>query len=190
MLVDDHSRDSHWVLFSMVSITQFLRHFKTIDGTRYCVIVGIEAIPCPICGGRLYHYDSRERSVRIDEELFYYFLLRRLRCIDCVKIHLELPDFLLPRQRCFKSVIERAVGGTPIAIVKDPRTPDRWKRWWRIWQTYLKDALSSLAHREQMDSTLLDLPLFDLVSTLVNHRLWPFHLIWNRPRTQIRLHSP
>ena len=178
------------MLYSMVIVTQVLRVFKLIENIPYCVIQGIESIPCPICGGRLYHYDSRERSVRIDEEKYYHFLLRRLRCKDCSKLHLELPDFLLPRQRCFKSVIKRAVSGEPVAIVKDPRTPDRWKRWWRIWQAYLQDALSSLVHRERIDSKLLDLPLFELVSTLVNHRLWPFHLIWNRPRPGIRVHSP
>ena len=178
------------MLFSMVIVAQFSKLFKFIKDTKYCVIQGIESIPCPICGGRLYHYDTRDRSVRIDEERHYHLMLRRLRCVGCMKLHLELPDFLLPRQRCFKSVIERAVNKKPVAIVKDPRTPNRWKRWWRTWENYLKDALSSLVHRELIDSILLDRPLFDLVSTLVNYSLWPFHLIWNRPETKIRVHSP
>ena len=185
----DRSQDSH-VLLSMIIVAKIQRKFKSIEGKRICVIRGIETIPCPICGERLYHYDSRKRSVRTDEEKYYHFLLRRLRCVGCMKLHLELPDFLLPRQRCFKSVIKRAVSGQPVSIVKDPRTSNRWKRWWRTWENYLKDALSSLVHRELIDSILLDCPLFDLVSTLVNYQLWPFHLIWNRPRPKIRVHSP
>ena len=174
----------------MIILTHFFKKFKIINDTKYCEIRGAESVPCPICGNRLYHYDTRKRSVRIDEEKHYHFLLRRLRCKECHKIHLELPDFLLPRQRCFKAVIERAVKGAPVLIVKDPRTPSRWKRWWRIWQMYLKDAVTSLVNREIIPSDFLELPLFELVRVLVNHQLWPFHLIWNRPRPKIRVSSP
>ena len=62
----------------MVIVAQFSKLFKFIKDTKYCVIQGIESIPCPICGGRLYHYDTRDRSVRIDEERHYHLMLRRL----------------------------------------------------------------------------------------------------------------
>lgn len=166
------------------------RIFKSLGGKKVCVIRGIVVIPCPICGGRLYHYDSRERSVRIDEELYYYFLLRRLRCAGCRKLHLELPDFLLPNQRCFKAVIEQALRSEPVAVVKDPRTPKRWRKWWTCMSASLRAAFQSLVHRGLIEEPELERPLPDLAKTLVNYGLWPFHLLWDRSRPEILLHSP
>ena len=154
------------------------------------MIQGIEAIPCPFCHERLYHYDSRDRSVRIDEDKQYHFRLRRLRCTQCKKIHLELPDFLLPNARCFKSVIGRAIKGEAVAVVRDPRTPKRWRRWWRRFSGPLRAALESLIHRELLDEKSRDKALPDLVKVLVNHRLWPFHLLWNWSPPSNPLHSP
>lgn len=163
----------------MVIVTNIQQEFKSIGETRFCVIQGKDNFPCPICGERLYHYDSRKRSARTDEDKYYDFILRRLRCTGCKKIHLELPDFLLPNQRCFKSVIERALQNKPVAVVKDPRTPQRWRRWWRRFGAHLRAAVHSLIHRQLLDERILECPLPDLAKVLVNHQLWPFHLLWD-----------
>lgn len=174
----------------MISVTKILRKYKIIDETSYCVIQGTETIPCPVCGERLYHYDSRKRSVRTDEESYYHFLLRRMRCAGCRKLHLELPDFLIPNGRFFKVVIEQALENKPVAVVKDPRTPQRWRRWWQRFGAYLRNALMSLVHRELLDEQILEQPLPKLVKVLVNHNLWPFHLLWDWSSSASPLHSP
>lgn len=178
------------VLFSMFIVAKIMREFKNIGETKVCVIRGLDNGPCPICEGRLYHYDSRLRSVRVDEEKHYHFLLRRMRCSQCRKIHLELPDFLLPRGRCFKAVIERALKNKPVAVVKDPRTPMRWRKWWRRFGAYLRAAVQALIHRQLLDEQMLEHPLPELAKDLVNHQLWPFHLLWDWSPPMSPLHSP
>lgn len=178
------------MLFSMVIVANFLREFKVIQGTKHCVIRGVETISCPVCGGRLYHYDSRSRAVRIDEEKKYYFLLRRLRCEGCHKLHLELPDFLLPGQRSFKAVIEQALRSGLVPVVKDPRTPARWRKWWKQTKAYLMAAVQSLVHRKKISETTCLEPLTDLARILVNHGLWPFHLLRTGSLSKHPLHSP
>lgn len=178
------------MLLSMVIVANYLREFKVIRGSKFCVIRGIETIPCPICGGRLYHYDSRSRSVRVDEEKQYQFLLRRLRCKNCHKLHLELPSFLLPGQRCFKVVIEQALNSRPVPVVKDPRTPARWRKWWKKTKAYLLAALQSLVHRKKIWIIQDPQALTDLARILVNHGLWPFHLLRTGSLPESSLHSP
>ena len=173
----------------MVIVAKIQREFKSIKGKKVCVICGKEAIPCPVCGGRLYHYDSRERSVRIDEDKLYCFVLRRLRCTLCHKLHLELPDFLLPGQRCFKAVIVQALRGGFVPVVKDPRTPRRWRKWWKFSRDYLLAAVESLIHRKLIAETKLLSHPTDLARILVNHGLWPFHLLWNGSPENLSLHS-
>lgn len=178
------------MLFSMVIVANIQREFKVIRGTKYCVVRGIETVPCPICGGRLYHYDSRARSVRIDEEKNYQFLLRRLRCEGCHKLHLELPSFLLPGQRCFKRVIEQALCGGSVPVVRDPRTPVRWRKWWNRMEAHLRAAVQSLVHRKKISEAECRTPLTDLARVLVNHGLWPFHLLRTGSLPAHPLHSP
>ena len=111
----DRSQDSH-VLLSMIIVAKIQRKFKSIEGKRICVIRGIETIPCPICGERLYHYDSRKRSVRTDEEKYYHFLLRRLRCIGCMKLHLELLGFLLPSSVGLSQLLSGQLAGSQFRL--------------------------------------------------------------------------
>jgi len=84
---------------------------------------------CPLCGGELCYKDSRVRKVKdyLGEVLRY--LLRRLRCTVCKKLHTELPDTIQPYKHYDSHAIQMAIDGDEqaSAIAADGSTIKRWK---------------------------------------------------------------
>lgn len=61
---------------------------------------------CPDCGGELKHYDSVRRLVRTTRGAKNRIKIRRLRCVDCNKLHRELPRHILPYKHYEADVIK------------------------------------------------------------------------------------
>ncbi|MDR1979898.1 MAG: DUF6431 domain-containing protein [Synergistaceae bacterium] len=55
-----------------------------------------ETVSCPFCGGFLTARDSRTRFVIRKDGERETWIVRRLRCCSCGKLHTELPQFILP----------------------------------------------------------------------------------------------
>jgi len=71
--------------------------------------------------------DSRKRLVKDSEGNLYTFQLRRLKCLVCGSIHLELPDYIQPQKHYFKLTIARAIENNNICAADDS-TIRRWKK--------------------------------------------------------------
>ncbi|MGI6467766.1 MAG: DUF6431 domain-containing protein [Syntrophomonadaceae bacterium] len=59
----------------------------------------LEQIACPCCSGILKAISRRKRSCidSLGEKVI--LSIRRLRCVECKRIHHELPDMLVPYKR-------------------------------------------------------------------------------------------
>ena len=63
------------------------------------------------------------------------FSLRRMRCVRCKRLHIELPDILVPNKHYAAELIENVVDGvsTPDDLSTEnypcERTMQRWKDW-------------------------------------------------------------
>lgn len=146
-----------------------------------CEIKGTGDFFCPVCGERLYHYDSRKRkAINLDGEK-EVFLLRRLRCTNCHKIHLELPDFLIPCKRYFKEIIVDLLNGEDNPVPYDSSVRNRIKSWFNRRKEYFENALQSLAARNLLSPDFRNFPILNFARELVNYRLWPFHPIRRIP---------
>ena len=66
---------------------------------------------CPNCGGTLKHYDSVKRLLKTKNGVEKRIKIRRLRCIDCNKIHRELPETVLPYKHYESEIIKGVVEG-------------------------------------------------------------------------------
>lgn len=66
---------------------------------------------CPVCGGRLKYHDKVSRILRVKSGRKTYVKLRRLRCINCNKIHRELPDNILPYKHYDADIIQGVTEG-------------------------------------------------------------------------------
>lgn len=87
-----------------------------------------EAIPlCPDCHSRLTIRDSRWRKVIMEDGNKRLFSLRRLKCENCQKLHIELPDLMMPYKHYEKKVIQETAEGNCPDCPADNSTIRRWQ---------------------------------------------------------------
>lgn len=67
---------------------------------------------CPDCGGILKHYDKVSRVVRTKGGCKQKVKIRRLRCVDCCRLHREIPGYLYPYKQYVRQIIEGVRDGS------------------------------------------------------------------------------
>lgn len=82
---------------------------------------------CPDCGQPLSGYDTRKRHVIDSSGMVRWFLLRRLYCSHCEKLHLEIPDFIQPKKHYEAKVISDTLAGLSDCCPADDSTIWRWQ---------------------------------------------------------------
>lgn len=87
-----------------------------------------EKLCCPDCGGQLKVRDSKRRIVKDETGEQYIFMLRRLYCSQCKKLHTEMPDFMEKFKHYSKNVIESVLNGECDFCTADDSTIRRWKK--------------------------------------------------------------
>lgn len=118
-----------------------------VDDVLVFFLRSAEVALCPCCQGRLRVIGSRPRTWVQESGVKAKIIIRRLRCVDCRKIHHELPNILVPYRRHEAQVIEAAVTGEPTSADVEESTLRRWRNWFRTWEPYAVGCLRSLAHR-------------------------------------------
>ena len=66
---------------------------------------------CPKCGGSLKYYDSVKRIVRTKNRATKMIIIRRLKCLECMSLHRELPEYLLPYKQYEVEIILGVIEG-------------------------------------------------------------------------------
>lgn len=101
---------------------------------RHCLfsIQSEEAHPlCPHCKKAMWQYGYRWRVAFLSNGQKVHILIRRLWCPRCLRIHHELPDFLLPYKRFVARCIEKAINGQTDGLCCENSTIIRWHRWFQ-----------------------------------------------------------
>lgn len=97
---------------------------------------------------------SKERKVRDGSGECKRFIVRRLRCKQCEKIHHELPDLIVPYKRYGADVIEEAtLPTTHLTVAADESTIYRWRYWFFQLIDYWFFILQSLLVQSQVNET-------------------------------------
>ncbi len=132
------------------------------------VITGQEPLCCPLCGAQLRPYDRRTRQVKDKLGDSKVYSLRRLRCQNpsCHRLHIELPDFILPYKRYEVEVFEQLAGSGETLAPYESRTRRRMKRWY---EHFVEVAQAILA----LPSHVSDLSLSVLAKYLVTDARYP-----------------
>ena len=99
---------------------------------------------------------SRERKVRRDDGETERYVIRRLRCTHCRKIHHELPGFIIPYKRYDANVIEEGIWPSePLVLPVDESTLYRWKQWFQelvdYWFFICQSLLIQYSKKPPMD---------------------------------------
>ncbi len=112
-----------------------------------------EAVPSPCCGEELKIIGSRKRTLISEGGEICVLVVRRLRCVQCRKIHHELPDCVVPYKRYESACIEQVVSEPKVSssVAADDATLRRWKNWFQGICTYLLGCLTSIAIRFHQD---------------------------------------
>lgn len=108
-----------------------------------------EVVPSPCCGDQLCIIGSRKRILVDENGERSLLIIRRLRCIQCRKVHHELPDCVVPYKRYASSCVEQVVTESeiPQAVAADDATLRRWKNWFHQQSAYLLGCIRSIAIR-------------------------------------------
>ena len=74
-------------------------------------MVGFDISICPNCRGNLKYYDSVPRVRRTRGRTTDNVRIRRFRCLDCRKIHREIPDDICPYKQYESEIIQGVIDG-------------------------------------------------------------------------------
>lgn len=95
---------------------------------RIFLIKSEELNDCPNCSGSLSGYDFKIRYLIRDTGEKETYKLRRLKCKECRRLHIELPDIMHPYKHHESQVIEAELSGTGISCPADYSTIRVWKK--------------------------------------------------------------
>lgn len=82
---------------------------KEQNGMYYVVPSSVPG--CPQCGGAMKIRDSKRRKVILSDGTVDVFVLRRYKCTVCGRVHLELPDIMIPHKHYSRSAIIDTING-------------------------------------------------------------------------------
>lgn len=72
--------------------------YTKIERNGMYYIIPSSAPECPHCGGAMTVRDSKRRKMILSDGTVQMFVLRRYKCKICGRIHLNLPDIMLPHK--------------------------------------------------------------------------------------------
>ena len=94
---------------------------------------GIQKKICPCCKGKLKIKDTRKRIIRTDQGKINWIQIYRMRCLQCQKIHSELPDCIVPYKQYatkhIKIALEAYVDKKKSYFSIENSTYIRWYKW-------------------------------------------------------------
>ena len=120
---------------------------------RIFSVTSRETPVCPHCGCELVYRDQVKRHYRLEGGEKVWFLLRRLKCPHCRKLHRELPDFLAPYKHYRAEIISGVVNEIVRPDDEDSedypceQTMERWKTWLALNRSYIEGYLRSVGYR-------------------------------------------
>jgi len=135
---------------------------------------------CPLCSELLCRRSWRGRVMIDDSGAKISFLIRRLWCVRCERIHHELPDIFVPYKRHSAETIEKILGGDTKSVPCENRTISRILLWWQVVMPYFINILKSLS--QKLGFSIKPTPVFkEIVRAVANSGNWIFaHFICTR----------
>ena len=112
----------------MIIVSSFNLDHNTKTGVF--TIITDETSGCPLCDSELTYRDSKHRNLKDLYGKLRRFLLRRMRCKECNKLHTELPNIIQPYKHYESYVIQCILDESEEAskCAADDSTIRRWKK--------------------------------------------------------------
>jgi hypothetical protein len=149
---------------------------------------------CPICDCNLFVIGSRERKGRKPTGEKIKYIIRRLRCEGCKRVHHELPDLFVPYKRYEASCIESVLAeGQNAEVAVDDSTLYRWRLWFVQFGLYWVQCLHKIAMGLEEPVEPLSIPspsALQQIGHYVGHRLgWLSRLVRPLVHSKLWVHT-
>lgn len=135
-------------------------------------VVAMQTLPCPLCADVLLELGRRARGYIDAYGEHESVQIRRMICSGCLKIHHELPDFLVPYKRHCAQTVESIVNNKD----SKPRSNSgtyKIKAWWLCVAAYFAAILSTL--KVSVGAVFSDSLTFkETIRAVVNSNNWVF----------------
>ncbi|MDO5423019.1 MAG: DUF6431 domain-containing protein [Eubacteriales bacterium] len=149
------------------------------EGSEFFYVRSREISHCPYCKGAFKVIGSRKRVLYQQDGTSVFLIIRRLRCISCLKISHELPDRIIPYKRYETSVIAAVLTEAECAEQDcspcENSTVFRWKLWFFLLREYFENFIRNQINQFQCKAIIL-LPLYPLKR---QHKKWLNTLIYH-----------
>lgn len=139
----------------MISIANYqLVQFK--DNINKYYVKSQENSICPTCENmELKVVGSRKRTAWNGDGKTITLVIRRLRCINCHRIHHELPDLLVPYKRYVSAAIEAILDDNTAEVCCENSSISRIKTWFAEVSEYIAGSMYAIAIRLGLETKLL-----------------------------------
>lgn len=115
-------------------------------------VISEEDTVCPECGSPLCRRDKKRRIYKEAGGKKQWFLINRLKCTKCKKLHSELPDCIIPYKQYGADIIEDVIDG--VRTADDLETEDypcegtmkHWKWWLSKNEANINGQMKSMLH--------------------------------------------
>lgn len=107
-------------------------------------VIALESVTCPLCAAVLLEIGRRARGYISSEGDRESVQIRRMKCSVCLRIHHELPDFLLPYKRHCAQTVESIVNGETEDVPCTPCCAHKLRTWWLLVSSYFAAILCTL----------------------------------------------
>lgn len=108
----------------MIILTQY----RILNKNGIFYAVSDTTCACPACGGTMRVRDSKRRHVILSDGEVQIFSLRRLKCMQCGTLHIELPDLIVPHKHYSRDAIHKALSGAVLNCPAENSTIYRWEK--------------------------------------------------------------
>ena len=132
----------------MIIVPNFKLKYNEEKG--FYSIVSLTPCKCPLCGGVVYHRDHKARTSKKSSGEIWHFMLRRLLCEDCAKLHTEIPGIIQPYKHYDSETIQNVIDGGEKAVdcIADESTIYRWKSDFAKAETDINQRVASVYAQE------------------------------------------
>ena len=138
------------------------------DNSTKCFVKSEEESICSVCGSpELKVIGSRKRKALQGDGEALILVIRRLRCMNCRRIHHELPDMLVPYKRYCGAVIEVILDDSATEVCCENSTIARIKSWFGGVSEYIAGCLTAIAARLDLEKALRSGPACLRIKALV-----------------------
>ena len=155
----------------MIIVTEYHTEFSSFMNAYY--VWADEALVCSFCGCDKVIMKGWRRRGSIDHlENSTVFLVRRVKCKGCSKIHHVLPDIIIPYKHHNAETVEMIIRERADETFCNESEINRIKSWWVCMKLYVLDKANAVAKIAKVQISS-DSKLATIARTLANAHLWP-----------------